>query len=36
MSMECGARCVIRDGTTEMLKLCVDNYIMMDVSVSHY
>ena len=30
--MGCGAQCVMTGGTTEMLKWCVDNYILKDVS----
>ena len=31
--MEGGAQCAMTDGTSEMLKLCVDNSGMMDVSL---
>ena len=31
--MDYGGQCVITGGTSEMLKLCVDSYNTMDVSV---
>ena len=33
VSMECGVQCVVTDGISEMLELCVNNSGTMDVSL---
>ena len=33
VSMECGVQCVVTDGISDMLELCVDNLDTVDVSL---
>ena len=34
--MECGAQCVMTDGTSRMLRLFVDNWAITEVSYNHF